>query len=232
MTRVLILRCREDAERTAREVAARGHQPLILPTEEIVPLGSAPPVRNVAGFIVTSANAVAPLAAAFPADPRPLLAVGETTAARAREAGFAAIETGRGRAADLVEQARELAQAVGGPLLYAAGRVRRPDLETGLAERGTPVHVWEVYDTRPLRPDPAETAQALGGGPPDAVLLLSAGQAEAYAWLAGEAASLFRPPPRLLCLSARIRDALPQPMHAQALVSRVPRLFSLFDCFL
>lgn len=74
MARVLILRERDEARRTAAALEARGHQPLILPLEAARPLDQGPPQGAFAGFAVTSARAVPALARHFPADRRPVFA--------------------------------------------------------------------------------------------------------------------------------------------------------------
>jgi uroporphyrinogen-III synthase len=229
MARVLILRPAEDAATTARALAARGHTPQVLPAEEIVALGTAPPAGSFAALLVTSAHAVPALARHPPAAWPAILAVGERTAEALRAAGFDRVTVGCGGAAGLVEPAVRLAAARGLPLLYAAGRVRSDALETTLAEQSVPLSVWEVYDIRPLDPGPEEIARATGGAPPDAVLLLSRGQVAAYLRLAERLPRGPGAAPRLLCLSSRIAAALPAELRSLAEISPAMSLATLFD---
>ncbi|SKA06391.1 uroporphyrinogen-III synthase [Consotaella salsifontis] len=231
MARVLILRRHEEAQRTARLVSERGHEPLILPTEEVVALPGPPPSRDVEGFLVTSANAVGALAAAFPRDGRPLLAVGKATAKKAQDAGFSHIKAGSGKAEDLAALVSTVFGQPRRPLLYATGRQRTATLEQRLAASGIAHLVWEAYDMRPLHPSGNEIAAAVGGKPADFTLLLSAAQARAFAALIDEEPALLGPA-RPLCLSPRIRDALPFSLADAAAISPEPHLLSLFDCFL
>ncbi|MCQ8781945.1 uroporphyrinogen-III synthase [Mangrovibrevibacter kandeliae] len=232
MARVLILREVGAAKATARLLTARGHDPLILPTEAIQPTGKPPPAGDFSGFLVTSANAVEALAAAFPQDPRPVLAVGERTAGALRAAGFPFVLVGEGDGAALARRATEVSATAERPLLYAAGRVRTDRLETALKTGHKAVVAWEVYETRRLDPSREDVDGALAGGAPAAVLLLSAGQSWSYAALLALAPHAFEPAPRLLCLSERVAAALPGNLRADAAISPRPSLASLFDSHL
>lgn len=228
MARILILRPIEAAEETAALLRARGHETVILPVQETVALAEPPPAGEFSGFIVTSRNAVPALAEHFQRDRRPVLAVGERTAAAALEAGFRDVRAGAGEAGSLAEQAAAIART-GTPLLYAAGRVRTPGLEAAMAGNGTPFRSWEVYDALAIQPTEAAIEAVAAGGAPDLVLVLSAGQAVGLAALFERAHALFTPMPRLLCLSQRIFEALPMQLRASASISPQPSLSSLFD---
>ena len=228
MARVLILREAAAARRTAAEIAARGHVPLVLSLEHVEMLGAAPPDEEFAAFAVTSAHAVAPLARAFPNDPRPLFAVGEATASAARAAGFPDVRVADGAADGIAPLAGDALPA-GATILYAAGRTRTGTLETGLADAGIGCAVWEVYAIQPLQPDAATVTRALGGRAPDCVLVLSAGQAEAFGGLCRAVPDAFTPLPVVLALSARIVAALPAELRRCARISPDRGLSSLFE---
>ncbi|MCB8837736.1 uroporphyrinogen-III synthase [Aurantimonas sp. VKM B-3413] len=229
MANVLILREREDGERTAASLSERGHVPLILPMEATRRLEAPPPPGAFAGFALTSARAVPALAEHFSGDPRPVFCVGERTAAAARAVGFPSVRTGEGTAADLAALATDAGLDGERGLLYAAGRRRTGTLERSLEAAGIRHVVWEVYETVAARPDAATVASLLEGRRPDVALLLSAGQAEAFAWLAERHAGFLNPPPRLLALSPRIAAALPPELASAAEISPTPRLSSLFE---
>jgi uroporphyrinogen-III synthase len=226
--RVLILREPDAAARTAAELAARGHEPLVLPLETVETLGVPPPVGAFAAFAVTSAHAVAPLARAFPDDPRPLFAVGEATASAARNAGLRDVRAADG-AADGMGAMAAAALPAGATILYAAGRTRTGTLETALADAGIGCAVWEVYAVRPSQPDPATVAQVLAGRAPDGVLVLSVGQATAFAGLCRAMPDSFTPLPAVLALSERIAAALPAELRRRARISPDRSLASLFE---
>lgn len=226
--RVLILREAAAAKRTARELAARGHEPLVLPLEAVEMLGAPPPEGRFAAFAATSAHAVAPLAKAFPDDTRPLFAVGEATATAARDAGYPDVRVADG-AADGIAALAKASLPVGDTILYAAGRTRTGTLEAGLAEAGIGCAVWEVYAIRPLQPDAATVQRVLDGRSPDHVLVLSVGQATAFAGLCRAMPENFAPLPTVLALSERIAAALPAELRRHARISPDRTLASLFE---
>ncbi|HDZ74466.1 MAG TPA: hypothetical protein ENH55_17215, partial [Aurantimonas coralicida] len=193
MARVLILRERDEARRTAAALEARGHQPLILPLEAARPLDQGPPQGAFAGFAVTSARAVPALARHFPADRRPVFAVGERTGEAARGAGFPDVRVAGGTAPDIARLADAAGLSVETALLYAAGKTRTGTLEEAFDAAAISYAVWEVYEMIRLAPDDATVTSVFGGAAPDAVLVLSAGQAEAFCGLAERLPTLFQP---------------------------------------
>lgn len=230
MARILILRERAAAEATAGIVRAAGHEPVILPLQSIRPLAPEVPAGPFAGFLVTSANAAPFAAARLNGEERPFLAVGRRTAEALRRAGARDVLEGPGDGAGLLEQAAAIADGAGGQaLLYLAGRRRTGGLEGALRKAGVPFDTIEVYDTVRLEPEAREAEDVLGESGVDAVLLLSAGQAEGFSDLASRLPRRFEPLPQLLCFSDRIRDALPAAWRARALVSERPELSALLD---
>lgn len=232
MARVLVLRQWPESMETAEALRMRGHEPVLLPLAETLRLETPVPDGAVAGFVVTSLQAVPALAAAFPGDGRPVLAVGERTSRALCEAGFAGVEPGPGTAEGLVGRAGAIARAASLPLLYATGRVRSPDFEAGAARAGVALAVWEVYDLVPREPGAAELDAVFAGEGPGEALILSVGQAEGFAGLWARGRRPARPIPRLLCLSARISRALGPELAPFAWISPQPKLSSLFDRFL
>jgi len=230
MARVLILRERDEARRTAAALEARGHQPLILPLEAARPLDQGPPQGAFAGFAVTSARAVPALARHFPADRRPVFAVGERTGEAARGAGFPDVRVAGGTAPDIARLADAAGLSVETALLYAAGKTRTGTLEEAFDAAAISYAVWEVYEMIRLAPDDATVTSVFGGAAPDAVLVLSAGQAEAFCGLAERLPTLFQPMPAILALSLRIAGALSPALRRDAIISSDARLASLFEC--
>ncbi|NDV87447.1 hypothetical protein GTW51_12130 [Aurantimonas aggregata] len=226
--RVLILREPDAAARTAAELTARGHEPLVLPLETVETLDAPPPDGAFAAFAVTSAHAVAPLARAFPNDGRPLFAVGEATASAARNAGFPDVRVAGG-AADGIGALAAATLPHESTILYAAGRTRTATLESGLAEAGVGCAVWEVYAIHPVRPDATTVRRVIAGRAPDGVLVLSVGQATALARLCRALPDAFSPLPLVLVLSERIAAALPAELRRRARISSDRSLTSLFE---
>lgn len=225
MARILILREREAALSTARLVAAMGHEPVLLPLQTIVPLDPALPEGPFCALIATSANALRG-GALKRLRHLPVLAVGEASAKAARAAGWAAEIAGSGTGAAMVERAGEIHATSGLPLLYAAGRVRTDGLESALRHARIPFETVETYDTRDVEPAPGEIEAAFEA-PIDAALLLSVGQARAFSRLLERAGERAARPPTPLCLSERVRQALPPPLIERAVVSRTSELSAL-----
>ena len=209
--RVLVTRPEPGAAATARRLEACGFVPLLLPLSRIeaLPVEASGIPADVAAVAVTSANALRHLpgdVAAALAD-RPCFCVGDATAEAARSAGFSRVVTGPGDAGTL---AATIAQAgISGPLLYLAGRLRRPDLEDSLVAAGIAVTALDVYDTLPLRHPIATVAALFGGRPVEAALVYSSVAAEALAELTAEPtlAEHFERT-RFFCMSKRIAGVL------------------------
>lgn len=141
--RILVTRADEAATRTAARLSAMGHEPVLMPlfSRVIEPGAAAAGSGPRAGIIFSSANGVA--AASPPGDPdEPVYVVGAATAEAARAAGWRDTRTGAGRAADLARLIIEdtargaVSPSPDRPLVYVAGKTRKPDLEDTLTRTG------------------------------------------------------------------------------------------------
>ncbi|HJE22308.1 MAG TPA: uroporphyrinogen-III synthase [Methylorubrum populi] len=159
--RIWVSRPEPGAGRTARHLAERGHLALVAPVLRIDPTGTTPPAGPFDGLILTSANAVAPLAATGLAGP-PVFAVGRRTAEQARAAGLGRVFCADGDAADL---ARLVAEHVnpGSLLLHVAGEDRKAEPESSLRRAGYDILSWTAYAARALETLPEPAARALAG---------------------------------------------------------------------
>lgn len=161
---VLLTRAQEDAERSARRLAARGYASLVAPVIRIVPVHSPPPDCDVAGVVVTSRHAVPALASrAHDFVEHLVFAVGESTAAALREAGFAQVAVADGTGASLAALVADRL-APGARLLHVAGRDRRSEPAASLAASGLIVTPWVVYaaEAEGRLPEPAVRALSEG----------------------------------------------------------------------
>ena len=159
--RVLVTRPQPGAGRTAARLQAAGFEPIVLPLSEIVAVAPALPALTAR----QRSPSPAPMRCAR-RRPRccrcwrnaPVFAVGDETAAAARQAGFEDVRSSAGNAADL---ARDIVAAVGpqARIAYLSGRVRLDALEAELAAAGFEVEVVETYDTRRRAPSPEELAE-------------------------------------------------------------------------
>jgi uroporphyrinogen-III synthase len=183
--RVLLTRARGQSEKTARKLAAAGHEATILPlmryrdTDENLPGGQFDAVA------FTSAEAVTSLARRIDADRSlsalrglPAFCVGAATAGACRAAGFADARSADGDAADL---ARLIEKSLGGKaaarLLYPAQPNQSQDLAALLP--GFEISRFTAYVAEPLDPGRSAFRGALSGC--DAVFLYSQRSASHFA---------------------------------------------------
>lgn len=214
--RILLTRPEADAEKSAETLSALGHVCVIAPLFEIAPTQEPKPAGAFTALLATSAHAfdVAPIKD----DLRklPLHVVGERTAEAARQMGFQNIGH---IAADGAALAKVLGRGAQ-KFLYLAGRERRPELETILAEQGHTVTPWIIYETRACHALPEPARDALLNGTVDAVLHFSTRSAELYRALAqsaGLAAHALKP--IQIAISARAGAVL----HGAERIAIAPR---------
>ena len=226
MAKVLVTRPQPGAARTARRLAELGHRPVELPLTRTValPVEAALLFSTVDAVAVTSANALryspAPLLASF-AD-RPCFAVGERTAAEARERGFRNVTAAKGDAQSLAGLISARLR-LGATVAYLTGKVRLSDFEVQTSAAGIGLVVAETYDTQDIDYRPQQLAEIVGAEPIDAVLLYSANAANCFSrlrWLEGFDGWMARA--AYLCMSSRVADRLENPVKARILVAAEP----------
>lgn len=226
MTRVLVTRPEPGASETARRLTAMGHEPVVLPLTRITTLDlpDPPDARDFDAVVATSGAALrsAPPALLGSLSHLPLFAVGDATAEAARKAGFARAESASGDSAALAAHIVRTLPG-GSRIVYLCGRVRTGGLAERLGKAGFAVATVETYDTLPLEFQSSEIAGLLEGLPVDAVLLYSANAAVLFARLLAsrEAGPLVRAA-RLLCISARAAQALPESAQARSEIAGTP----------
>ena len=185
---VLVTRPHPDNEATAASLRARGFEALLAPMLRFEALTFQDDSDTRYGaVIVTSANALRGFAKQ-PAGQRllklPLFAVGEHTAAAARDAGFDKVISANGDATALREavlagvKAKQLKKA--SPLLYLAGADLARDLAGDLGERGFTVVTQTTYRMIPVTSLPREVADGFAAHQIKAVLHYSRRSARAF----------------------------------------------------
>ena len=132
--------------------------------------------KGVQAILVTSGNALAALAPSQ----LPLLAVGDMTAQRAREAGFSLVHSAGADAVALAALAAEALEPAAGPLLLATGAGQGRALAADLRQRGFRVIRRVCYAVRPVRRFPPPAAAAIAAGRLHAALFLSAETASIF----------------------------------------------------
>src|SRR5260370_5385449 len=119
--RALVTRPRAEAESLAEALAARGIDAIIEPLLEIHYRSEpAPDLAGVQAILCTSANGVRALARLTAERAVPLFAIGGSSAARARDEGFARVESAGGALAHLVPLVRDRLRPAGGRLPHVA----------------------------------------------------------------------------------------------------------------
>jgi uroporphyrinogen-III synthase len=148
---ILITRPREDAERFARQLEAKGHGVLVEPLFTIEPEPDATPdLDNVQALLLTSANGARAFASRSERRDLRVFAVGDATADVARALGFSAVESAGGDVDDLARLVRERARPEDGALLHAAGSVVAGDLAGTLGVAGFEVRRVVLYRAEPV----------------------------------------------------------------------------------
>lgn len=169
--RVLLTRPAADSARTARELEAAGASCLAWPLTRIVPLPGAVEVPpGTEALLFTSANGVRAFADGSTRRDLPVLAVGNRTAAAAREAGFDAVVSAAGGVRDLARLAKASRWR---RFLHPRGRETTGDLAGALSAAGLTVAEAVLYAAQPAGPPPPEVERALTEGGVDLVTIWS-----------------------------------------------------------
>ena len=206
--RALVTRPSEDAAETAARLAEMGIEPVVAPVTAIEPVARGPLDLNGAqAVLVTSRNGVRALAGAAALRDIPLLAVGDATAALAREAGFRSVASAGGASGDLVRLAASVLDPDSGRLVHAAGEAAGDALCRALAARGFEATQEVLYRALPM-PLPDNVRDMLATGGIAFALFLSAGAARAFAGLLREErVERWCVAMTAICLSDRAADA-------------------------
>lgn len=235
---VLVTRPHPDDEATASALHARGFAVLRAPMLRFEPV----PFRDdedaaYGAVIVTSANAlraIAPQLAGSRLVKLPLFAVGEHTAAVAREAGFAQVIAAKGDASALRDlvlagvKAKQLKKA--STLLYLAGADLARDLAGELGEKGFTVVTHTTYRMVPAAHLPREICDAFVAHQVEAVLHYSRRSARAFLEAARsggvEISALALPQ---CCISAAVAAVLRDAGATQVMAAAHPDENAMFE---
>ncbi len=181
--RVLVTRPLEDGTETARQLAARGHAPLLAPLLS-THFFEGPEIKldDVQAILATSANGIRALARRCRRRDLPVFAVGPQTAAEAKKLGFADVKSADGDAGALARATRGWAKPEGGVLLHVVGEGNDGKLAASLA--GFSVRREMLYAVTPAESMPVEAENALRDGEIDAALFFSPRSAAVFRDLA------------------------------------------------
>lgn len=183
----LVTRPRAEAGALAAALAERGIDALIEPLIDIrYHDGPCPGFVDVQAVLFTSANGVRALARLTAAREVPVFAVGDATAAQAREEGFAAVESAGGNAADLARLIEARLDPRRGRLIHIAGREVAGDLAGSLRESGFSIDRAVLYEAVAASSLSPAVHSALRKRAIDFVLFFSPRTAAIFARLARE----------------------------------------------
>jgi len=189
--RVLITRPEHEATTLATALSQRGHVPVIAPLFRLEilhpPADFAASLAACQGVLLTSANGARALAEASEQRGRPILAVGDTTAATAEGLGFSAVTSAAGDAAALAGLVRQRLDPKAGPLVHVSGVDQALDLAEALSRHGFDVRRFALYDARAEATLPDSARAALQARALDAATFFSPRAASQFAKLVGEA---------------------------------------------
>ncbi|WP_240758911.1 uroporphyrinogen-III synthase [Lichenicoccus roseus] len=181
---MLVTRPEPGLRETMQAVAGLGYRPVACPMLRIVMRRPRlPSPRRLDAIVLTSGQAVDALAGAARTEPAwlatRLLAVGDRTARRARDAGFTSVDSAQGDAATLAALVRA-SLPPGAAILLASGARQGDALAARLRQDGLTVHRRVVYAARPAPALAAEARAALAAGAVTACLFLSAETADSF----------------------------------------------------
>lgn len=158
--RVWVARAQPGADATAMRLRALGHEPVVAPVLEVRALPAVLDLNGVEALAFTSANGVRAFATLEASRRWPVFAVGDATAAVARETGFADVESADG---DVDALGRLIAARRPGLVLHPCATETAGDLKAA----GTEVRTTAVYETVVVAPvlDLAEVDAVLAHSP-------------------------------------------------------------------
>ncbi|WP_407115978.1 uroporphyrinogen-III synthase [Bradyrhizobium sp. LMG 9283] len=235
---ILVTRPHPDNEATAENLRARGHLVLLAPALKFEPVAFHGENEAPYGAVlVTSANAiraVAPQLRDLGLRELPLFAVGEHTAAAAREAGFVEVIVAGGDAASMrdkvMQSARDKVLKKKSVLLYLAGADLSRDLGEELVAEGFRVVTQTTYRMASVKHLPREVCEGFAAHGIEAVLHYSRRSARAFLDAARdegvEISALAIPH---CCLSETVAGVLRDAGASQVLVAATPDETALFD---
>jgi len=232
--KVLITRPEADAAPIAAQLAARGHTAVIEPLIAIVARPDAVvDLTDVQALALTSANGARILAERTARRDLPVYAVGDATAAAARAAGFAAVESADGDVDALAGLIEARLSPGDGPLVHPAASRTAGDLKGRLEAAGFEIRRIALYDAVPSQAFSANTAAALADGRIDAAVFFSPRTGRTFVRLMEEnQLSAVCGRISAVCLSAAVADQIKRLPWRDLLIAAQPTQAALLDSLL
>ncbi len=233
MTRgILVTRPAEDSAPLAEALRQRGFSPLIEPMLTISYRDGPIPVKTgYQAVLLTSANGARALARLVSWRDLPVWAVGEASAAQARELGFLSVRSAGGDVASLAALVARETDPTAGPFLQIAASRLAGDLAGVLTAQGFAVEKSVLYDALPALEFSRPLRSALTENALEAALFFSPRTAATFVTLAPEMADSMKRI-KALALSPAVAEALaPLPWKRVVVADRPEqaRLLALLD---
>lgn len=183
--RYLITRPEADAEPLASALHALGHDTVIDPMLSIVYLDDVIlELDGVQAVLFTSANGARAYAHVTPDRRMPVYAVGEASAAVAREFGFRRVHTAPaelgGGVAGLAKFVSDSLSPANGILMHVSGTVVAGDLKTALSQHDFHVFRVRLYESKPAERFSDATLALMREGKLDGVMFYSPRTAQIF----------------------------------------------------
>ncbi|HJN23467.1 MAG: uroporphyrinogen-III synthase [Rhodospirillales bacterium] len=186
--RVLVTRPREDGEKLAHILRARGIEVLLEPLLSVEYLdGPGLDLSGVQALVVTSANGLRAFTRRDDRRGLPVFAVGDASAEAAAEAGFPRVISAAGDIKALAGLIGEQVDPAKGALLHVSGTAVAGDLGGVLAAAGLTCRRQALYRAKKAQSLSAAAVQALRAGTVDGVLLFSPKTATTFVVLSRQA---------------------------------------------
>jgi uroporphyrinogen-III synthase len=201
--RVLVTRPEKDSAALAESIRRAGHEAIVSPLLDIVPVGWEMPETGISALVLTSQNAVTPVHADI-LNRYPCFCIGAATAEAARAAGYDVIAHAEGDRAGLIAAlaARKLKH-----VLFLSGHVERADLVAELAAVDILTTKRIVYEAQARTAFSPDAAHALADNSIDCILLFSPRSAEIFCNLLQSLPGVQQSRLTLACLSAAVAEA-------------------------
>jgi uroporphyrinogen-III synthase len=183
--RALVTRPAEEAATFAEALALRGIEAFVEPLMQVHYCASeALDLTGVQAILCTSANGVRALARASRERGVALLAVGDATAASARDEGYTTVASAGGDVSDLIRLTTDRLRPQDGVVLHIAGSVVAGDLCGALRPEGFVVERRVLYEALPAAALSPAAVNALRNGAIDFAIFFSPRTAAIFARLA------------------------------------------------
>lgn len=179
--RVLVTRPEADSGALLAELQSRGVEGVVEPLLGVENLPSPPlDFSEIQAIALTSANGARAMVGIEGGRDLPVYAVGEATAAAAREMGFATVDIAGGDVDALSKRIKEKIDPKAGAVLHPAATTVAGDLATDLVEMGYDYRRINIYEAVAASKLSANAVQAIKKGEIDGVVLYSPRTAEIF----------------------------------------------------